>query len=104
MDNTPNSADEKSRAVDLARYIRNKYVVLIGMNSKREIVPWICHVCNKAFHVDSGGLCSKCHKATCLRCLGVGTFSGILKRANFETAVCRHCADTEQDKVRKKPV
>jgi len=74
------------------------------MDSKKEIVPWICHVCNKEFHVDSGGLCSKCYKATCLKCLGVGTFFGISKQTRSENAVCRYCAGKEEDAVKKEPV
>ena len=73
------------------------------MDSRKEIVPWICHVCNKEFHVSSGGLCSECHKATCLKCLGVGTFTGILKQAEVKNPVCRYCADTDDDKVKEEP-
>ena len=83
---------------------KNNDVVYKGMDSKKEIVPWNCHVCDKEFQVSSGGLCSKCHKATCLKCLGVGTFFGILKKAKLENAVCRYCADAEEDKVKEEPV
>ena len=74
------------------------------MDSKKEIVPWICHVCNKKFHVTRGGLCSKCHKATCFRCLGVGTIFGISKQAKFENPVAGIVRIQKKTKQRKKQV
>jgi len=74
------------------------------MDSKKEIVPWICHVCDKEFNVNSGGLCSNCHKATRLKCLGIGTFFGISKQAKVENNVCRHCAVTDEDRLKEDSV
>ena len=78
------------------------------MASGKEIVPWTCHVCDEEFNIDSGGLCSKCHKATCLNCLGLNTFFGTVfgkrKKERIKNAVCRSCADQQEDKIEKKPL
>ena len=69
------------------------------MTSEKEIVPWTCHVCDREFNAGSGGLCSKCHKATCINCLGLNTFFGTVfgkrKKEKIENAVCRNCEDTD---------
>ncbi|MEW6713941.1 MAG: hypothetical protein AB1306_02465 [Nitrospirota bacterium] len=35
------------------------------MASSKEIVPWKCHICQGEFETPSGGICSRCNKATC---------------------------------------
>ena len=63
------------------------------MTSEKEIIPWICHVCDREFNIDSGGLCSECHKATCLNCLGLRIFFGKWKKEKIENAVCLYCKE-----------
>jgi hypothetical protein len=35
------------------------------MVSSKEVIPWICHICRSEFDTPSGGICSRCNRATC---------------------------------------
>jgi len=36
-----------------------------NITASKEIIPWTCHICGGQFETRSGGICSKCNKATC---------------------------------------
>jgi hypothetical protein len=61
-----------------------------------QIIPWHCHVCGNGFETPDGGLCFRCSKATCRKCL----LSGIQNRqgAGKTTSgfVCTQCATPQE--------
>jgi hypothetical protein len=67
------------------------------MNSSNEIVPWVCHICGGEFDTPHGGICGRCHGATCFSHL-----YHIGKKLKVESQwICDHCL-TEEEKTEKK--
>jgi hypothetical protein len=48
------------------------------------IALWACHICEKKFHTEDGGLCRECHKPTCRIHLGRTLFSAFDKNLTCE--------------------
>lgn len=67
------------------------------MTSKKEVVPWKCHICHEEFDTPSGGMCSRCNRSTCRAHL-----HQIGRRMKLESKwVCNDCLTHEEKTVKK---
>ncbi|MGA2317460.1 MAG: hypothetical protein ABSG71_13905 [Thermodesulfobacteriota bacterium] len=67
------------------------------MNAVKQVVPWKCHICYGEFDTPSGGICSRCNRATCHAHL-----YQIGKKLKLESEwVCYGCL-TNEEKASKK--
>lgn len=53
-----------------------------------QIVPWYCTACGAQFDTSGGGVCARCQRIVCLRCLGVWR---ITRGVSLGQQVCRVC-------------
>jgi ABC-type branched-subunit amino acid transport system permease subunit len=60
------------------------------------IIPWHCHVCGSKFDTPDGGLCSRCNKATCRKCLLPGLDKKQSEGKKTSGYICRNCATPEE--------
>ena len=62
------------------------------MSQPKEVVPWKCHIRHREFDTPSGGVCSRCSRATCREHL-----HQIGKKLKLETKwVCNNCLTSEE--------
>jgi hypothetical protein len=62
------------------------------MNLSKELIPWTCHVCGRAFDTPGGGICARCNKETCQ--IHLNRFgNGLIKDAYW---VCDNCLTAEE--------
>ena len=58
-----------------------------------QIVPWYCTACGAPFDTSESGVCARCHRVVCLRCLGVWRTP---RWASLGQPVCRACRSATQ--------
>lgn len=67
------------------------------MTTSKEVVPWKCHICRSEFDTPSGGICSRCNKATCREHLHqIGQMTKL-----DEKWVCDNCLTNEEKAKRR---
>jgi hypothetical protein len=69
------------------------------MQTKKDIIPWKCHICGREFGTISGGICKECGKATCNVCFNLGKLKRMSKLKMPEARVCRTCANKKETKI-----
>jgi len=67
------------------------------MASSKDVVPWKCHICRSEFDTPSGGICSRCSRATCREHLHqIGQMTKLDAKW-----VCDNCLTSEEKAKRK---
>lgn len=69
----------------------------VAESSQGIVALWRCSVCQRSFQTEDGGLCSRCLKPACRRCLGIGPdiLGGLTKR--MMNRVCKPCRSKEAE-------
>ena len=68
------------------------------LNKAKDIVPWVCNVCNGTFDTPNGGICKRCIQSACREHL----FDLANKEDTDKRWVCDKCLTDKEKELKKK--